>query len=145
MLIFFEKIVLTLFNMVYINNSFDVTLTAPGTGIMPALQSSAVNTAGKTFSQAQAINRVYAGNGLICQQNMCQSLTGCDSKLGCPEHPDWKKVQQFCGPIGTQQVAMDGAIWQLENSDTQQQLLSATQKSTGMAVLPTAYNVTGMY
>jgi len=132
--------------MVFITNAADVTLTPPGHAELPSLLSAARSTGQKTFQQAANINRIYQGNGLICQTKMCQSLTGCHNLLtDCSSHPDWKQVLQFCGPVDTRGVAYDGAQWALQPADTHQQLLTATQQATGLPVLPTAYNVTGMY
>lgn len=132
--------------MVYINNAIDVTLTPPGTGSLPALQSAMRNVGGKTFAQAVQENLIYQGTGLICQTQMCNSLTGCGSVItGCPGHPDWKKVVEFCGPIQTQSISYDGGQWVRVPADSHQQLLAATEKATGLAVLPTPYNVVGMY
>ncbi len=123
----------------------DVTLSAPGSGPLPAFQAALRNSSGKTFAEAVDVNRIYEGNGLICQQHMCTSLTGCDSKLGCPEHPDWKKVLDFCGPVGTQGLSVDGSYWIRHAADSQQKMLTATKKAVGLPVLPNPYNVVGMY
>ncbi len=131
--------------MAFINNQYDVTMTAPGSGSAPALLSAAANSSGKTFEQAIEKNRIYQGNGLICQQAMCYSLTGCNSKFGCPGHPDWKKVVEFCGPIGTGGMAADGSYWVLEPADAGQKLLSYIQRTTGLKTLPNPYNTVGMY
>jgi hypothetical protein len=130
--------------MVYINNPVDVTL-APGGGVSIAALTAAYNaTGGKTFEQAAEINRIYKGNGLPCQKQMCKSITGCDTSGGCEDSPHWKKIQEFCGPA--QKFAyMNGAYWVLENADSQQRLLQSTEKRLGLKQLPTPYNVTGMY
>jgi len=132
--------------MVFINNAIDFTLTPSNKESTVALLSSAMNNGLYTFEQAANINRIYQGNGLICQTKMCKSLTGCDNKLAnCPGHPDWNKVLNFCGPIDTRGIAYDGAEWVLRDSDSRQSLLTATKQQTGLQVLPTPYNVTGMY
>lgn len=131
--------------MPFINNPNDVTMTAPGSGPAPAFLSASANSSGKTFEQAAAQNRIYYRNGLICQKAMCNSLTGCDSKFGCPGHPDWQKVLDFCGPIGTGGMAANGSYWVLEPTDSRQQMLTATKQATGLSRLPTPYNVIGMY
>lgn len=132
--------------MVYINNAIDFTLTPPGTGSLPALRSAMRNMGGKTFEQAANVNRIYQGNGLVCQTQMCRSLTGCDSVItGCPGHPDWKKVIQFCGPNETPGMAYDGGQWVKIAANSEQHLLTATKKATGLTVLPNPYNVVGMY
>lgn len=132
--------------MVYINNAIDFTLTPTNIGALPALRSAMRSAGGKTFEQAAEANKIYQGNGLICQTQMCQSLTGCGSVItGCPGHPDWSKVLQFCGPIQSPSISYDGAQWERIPANSQQQLLSATERSTGLSVLPTPYNVVGMY
>lgn len=131
--------------MVFINNANDLTLSPPSGGPMPAFRAAMNNTAGKTFEQAAAKNRIYQNNGLICQRRMCESLTGCDSAIDCPDHPDWQKVQEFCGPNSTGGMSMDGSYWVLQSADSRQQMLTATRASTGLQQLPTAYNVSGMY
>ena len=133
------------YNMVFINNPYDLTLTASNYGPAPALMASESRTSGKTFEQAMNINRIYQGNGLICQRRMCESLTGCSSAIDCPGHPDWQKVQDFCGPIQTGGISMDGSYWTLQNVDARQQALTATRSATGFSQLPTPYNVVGMY
>ena len=77
--------------MRYINNNFNVTMT-PGSSIEPTYTSSAKNT---SFSQAANENSIYQGNGLICQQKMCQSIANCDNVLACANHPEYSKIQQF--------------------------------------------------
>ncbi len=131
--------------MVYINNLNDVTLSSPGSGPLPAFQSALNNSSGKTFQEAVTKNLIYQGNGLICQQKMCTSLTGCDTKLGCPDHPDWKKVVAFCGPVGTPGLSVDGSYWVRHPADAQQKMFTATKQATGLQVLPNPYNVVGMY
>jgi hypothetical protein len=131
--------------MVFISNPFDVTLTAPSAGPALALQVAQQTNARMSFDQAAAVNNIYQNNGHICQRRMCEALTGCDRAMECPNHPEWQKVVQFCGPVGTPGLSMDGAWWNLQQADERQQLLSATQKTTGMNLLPTAYNVVGMY
>ena len=137
--------ILVKYNMVYINNPIDFTLTPPGAGPAPAFQSALNNSADMTFEQAATSNHIYKGNGLVCQQQMCNSLTGCDSKLGCPQHPDWKRVLEFCGPNNTGGISDDGAYWVLVPAESRQQLVTATQKRLGLPALPNPYNVTGMY
>jgi hypothetical protein len=132
--------------MVFISNPYDVTLTPYTANDMPALRAAQQFNTRMTFDQAAVANHIYQNNGLICQKNMCQSLTGCDQAVGCPAKPeDWQKVLKFCGPIGTQTVTMNGATWQLQPVDERQRLLTSTRQSLGIQTLPTAYNVTGMY
>ena len=127
--------------MVYINNLYDVTMTPSLSLPKPVLQLAQR----QSFDQAAATNRIYQNNGRICQEKMCRSMTGCESELGCPQHPEWRKVLDFCGPIGTQGLSRDGSYWVLLPADSQQKLLAATKQATGMSVLPTPYNVIGMY
>jgi hypothetical protein len=131
--------------MVFTNTLSDVTLSGPYNGQKHAQKVAAQHTAGKSFAEAAEINNIYQGNGLICQQQMCLSLTGCDSELGCPGHPDWNKVIDFCGRSNLKGLSMDGSYWQLYPANSQEQALTATKEATGLPVLPTAYNVTGMY
>lgn len=131
--------------MVFINNTYDVTLAPNTAGPIPALQSAMNNSTTKTFDQAMAANHIYQGNGLICQNKICQAMTGCDTVGGCPNHPDWKKVIDFCGPAGTAAKSMDGMYWTRVPADSEQKLLQATQQATGYTALPTPYNVSGMY
>ena len=128
--------------MVFISNPVDVTLTPAGASSLPAFQAAQRVNTRLSFDQAAAANNIYKNNGLICQRMMCQSMTGCDN---CSQHPDWDKVVGFCGPAGTPGLSMDGSWWTLQPADTHQQLLSATEKATGMSPLPTPYNVVGMY
>lgn len=131
--------------MVFINNQFDMTLTPVSQPHTNRQILTAGAGGGHSFEQAVNINRIYQNNGLICQKKMCESLTGCSSAVGCPNHPDWEKVVNFCGPIQTGGIAMDGSYWTLQSSNARQQLLHSTEKATGMKRLPTPYNVIGMY
>ena len=135
--------------MVFTNALNDVTMAPANPGQMQAFQAAQAYSSGKTFAQAAAVNRIYQNNGLICQRMMCQSMTGCDSAVDCPNHPEWDKVVDFCGQIGTPSMSMDGSYWRLQPADSQQQLLSATKRATGLSQLPTPYNVgpfpLGMY
>ena len=132
--------------MVFTNLPNDVTLAPPSTsGKTQALLSAARNISGMTFEQAASVNSIYQGNGLICQQRMCQSMNGCEDISACQQNADYNKVLQFCGAIGTSGRAIDGGWWKLEPADSQQMMLEASQKATDMRQLPTSYNTTGMY
>jgi hypothetical protein len=128
--------------MNYINNQYDVTLS-PINNEMIGYQNVMRN--GKTFSEAANINHIYKNNGLICQKKMCESMTGCSSRNGCPENPEWNKIIEFCGGIGTGGIYMDGSYWTLHNIDEREKMLKSTEKQLGMKVLPNPYNVVGMY
>lgn len=133
--------------MVFINTQFDMTLAPsnPVSAEMYQQMLTARASGGHSFTEAANINRIYQNNGLVCQRRMCESMTGCSSALGCPGHPDWKRVVEFCGPIQTGGINMDGSFWTLQPSNARQQLLAATEQATGMSTLPTPYNVIGMY
>lgn len=130
--------------MVYVNNNIEVTMTPSRSGIMNVYAGMDVSQ-NKTFDYAASVNRIYKGNGLICQRKMCETMTGCDSGVGCPNHPHWDKVVHFCGPIGTESIYMAGAYWTLQPSNGQQQLLANTRSELNLKELPTAYNTSGMY
>lgn len=134
--------------MVFINTPFDVTIGPPG---MQARQDARLlrtierNTPGMSLEQAKNVNRIYQGNGLICQVRMCGSITGCNSPNGCPNNPHWKDILDFCGKNSTPGMSMDGSWWSLEQKDAPQLMLARTEKAVGMAPLPNPYNVVGMY
>ena len=132
--------------MTFINNAIDFTLT-PGTSINA--QPYKFTNKNKTFEQAIQENRIYQGNGLICQTAMCHSLTGCDARFEtCNKHPEWSKILDFCGPNSTGSIASYGTYWAPFSDsqvNSQAQLLEATKKTLGLSVLPNPYNTTGMY
>jgi hypothetical protein len=132
--------------MTFINNANDFTLTS-STAI--PVQPFQYTTQKKTFDQAAEENRIYQGNGLVCQTAMCASLTGCESKLsGCSQHPDWSKILDFCGPNSTGSIANYGTYWvpfSQSQANTPSQLVKATEKALGLSALPNPYNTTGMY
>lgn len=131
----------------YINLPNDVTLAPSDKGPSPALLKAAQNRGNMSFDEARAKNHIYAGNGLICQTQMCQDMHNCSDAALCqrtfPE--EWKQVVEFCGPVGTTGMAMDGAWWKLEPANSRQLMLAASEKATGMNPLPTFYNSRGMY
>ena len=128
----------------YINNTYDMTLTPPGPPPPQTLNASAQVQQNLTFDQARSANNIYQGAGRICQQKMCGSMTGCESITGCPGNKDWDKIVAFCGPAGNS-VYIDGALWVAEPADSQQQMLTSTLEQTGLTTLPNPYNVVGMY
>ena len=131
--------------MLFINAPNDVTLAPPNAGPLSALTAAARNLPGMSFEQAAAVNRIYQGNGLICQRQMCQSMTGCEDVTVCANNKDYGQILQFCGPIGTPAVAMDGGWWRLEPANSHQLMMAAAERATGMNPLPTSYNTFGMY
>ena len=130
----------------YINLPNDFTLAPPNQG-RHALLTAVQNRGNISFDEARNKNRIYAGNGLICQRKMCEDMHRCSDVSVCqsanPE--EWKKVVEFCGPIGTTGLAMDGGWWRLEPANSRQLMDEASKRATGLQVLPTFYNARGMY
>jgi len=134
--------------MVFINTPIDVTIGPPGMRQRQDarfLRTLERTMPGMTLEQAKQVNRIYQGNGLICQVKMCESITGCKNPNGCPNNPNWKQILEFCGHNSTPGLSMDGAWWSLEQKDAPQLMLSSTEKAVGMKPLPNPYNVVGMY
>jgi len=130
--------------MVFIDRQFDLTLSpADPSGQLQMLRST-IGGQRRTFDEARLDNAIYSGNGAICQRKMCASMTGCQTKFGCPKHKDWSKVQQFCGPYGTPALYSDGALWKLQNG-TPAALQARETAALGFSQLPDPYNVMGMY
>ena len=132
--------------MVFINNPVDVTLGPPSAaGRLAAYQLANRSAGGKTFEEAARINLIYQGNGQICMNAMCASMTGCNTVFNCPGNPDAKRIAAFCGPAGTPAMNFDGAFWTRGPADARANLLHATERELQMPVLPNPYNVVGMY
>jgi hypothetical protein len=136
--------------MVFINNLYDVTLS-PG-AVLPtqALLSTITSTGGNSFQTAAAINNIYQGNGRICQQKICASITGDDSAFNnCQNSPDWPKIVAFCGPSGTPAMYQYGAYWNEIPADLPTKMynssLQQVKKDTGYNQFPDPYNVQGQY
>jgi hypothetical protein len=142
----FAIILLVDSKMVFINNLNDVTLAPSNAGPQVALQATARMVPGQSFEQARANNLIYQNNGLICQRRMCNAMTGCEDVIECAKkNPSWKQISEFCGPVGTPAMSMDGSYWIMQPADSQQKAVARTEKAIGMSPLPTAYNVQGMY
>lgn len=131
--------------MVFVDRANDVTLSPQGASAAPALLSAARYLPGQSFEQAANNNRIYQGNGLICQRNMCAAMYNCQDVTQCARQPGWKQISDFCGPVGTPALSMDGGWWRLEPANERQILTANTEQSTGWQVLPTPYNTVGMY
>lgn len=127
--------------MVFENNLINVTMS-PGAAPLPTLYKATAVQA--TFEQAAAANHIYKGNGAICQKKMCAALTGCESNFGCPDHAEWKRVVDFCGPAGTPAVYDKGSFWVKAPADTPA-LRSAAMAQLGLQQFPTPYSLQGMY
>lgn len=125
--------------MVFINNAIDVTMTGAA-GHIPVPPVSVYTSSFNTFEEAARKNRIYKGNGAICQKKMCGALTGFESPFGCPGHPEADRIQEFCGPYGTPAVFQGGVYY--ATNVTQQQLLQATEQ-TQAQISP--YNLPSMY
>lgn len=127
----------------FINEQNSITMSpqVPAINILQAVRP----TGNMSFDQASVANNIYARTGSICYRKMCSAMTGCEDLPQCPQHPDWKKVQEFCGSAGPGGSYVDGAWYKRQDADAQQNLLSSTKKATGMSVLPNPYNVVGMY
>lgn len=134
--------------MVYIDTSYDMTLT-PSTNMTVSVANNLFNSPNeikkKTFNEARNENSIYQNNGLICQNMMCQSMTGCENINECKLNKDYNKILDFCGPIQTNGRYMDGAYWNLQNANSHTLMLLATEKAIGTKILPTPYNQSGMY
>jgi hypothetical protein len=98
-----------------------------------------------TFGAAARQHAIYQNNGLICQRAMCQSMHGCEDVVECSKFPGYKQIVDFCGPVGTRSMHMDGALWRLQPSMSRQEARLTAEKTLGMYPLPTAYNTDGMY
>ena len=126
-------------NMVFINNLIDVTMSPPSSHV-PVPPVSVYTSSFNTFEQAARKNHIYKGNGAICQKKMCGTLTGCETPFGCPGHPDWARIQEFCGPYGTPAVFQGGVF--LATNVTPQALLQATEQKKAQF---SPYNLPNMY
>lgn len=133
--------------MSFISNLYDVTITSsikPGENRV--LTSSAKTSQNMSFDQAVDANRIYQNAGLICQTQLCEATMGCsDVNVCAAKNKDYAKIQQFCGPVQTTTVSMNGGLWRLQPVNAQQTFQASQRQELGMTRLPNAYNVTGMY
>lgn len=131
----------------YINLPNDVTLAPRNQNKLHGLLTAVQNSGKLSFNEALDKNRIYANNGLICQRKMCEDMHRCSDMSVCQKQnpEEWKKVTEFCGPVGTTGMYMDGGWWRLEPANSYQLMMAASKKATGLKELPTFYNSRGMY
>lgn len=131
--------------MSYINDMNSITMLPHNSkGVQHSLLSAISSASGKSFDQAVNENRILQGNGLICQQALCEATSGCSDVNVCiANNKDYAKIQEFCGPIQTNTVYMNGGLWRLQPVNAQQTFQSAQRQELGMSTLPNPYNVGG--
>lgn len=96
-----------------INNLYDVTMVPPiSNSMLMRLNSEALvrNNPDACFTTASA--QLLQNRGQECIRNLCGCINGIESDFGCPDCPQWNKIQDYCGSPQTSGFYNHGSWWQ---------------------------------